>query len=259
MPMLALWGLWGSHAPLAVRDFRLGVTLALIVPAVLLVFLRLRMVDRDRLLLLRKSQDSLQDMHRLQAQLVQSEKLASLGHLAAGAAHEINNPLTGILGYAELLLDDPSLGDRPRNLAGKMRDQARRIKHLVGNLLSFARQIPGEKSALDVNEVVKGALNLSHLELRGNENIRILDEFQSGLPAVHGDVNQLIQVFFNLIDNALDSLEEAGGGELKIRSRFDRKFVVVEVATTAPASRSRAWFSIPSTPPSPSAKEPAWV
>jgi two-component system NtrC family sensor kinase len=192
------------------------------------------MVDRDRLLLLRKSQDSLQDMHRLQAQLVQSEKLASLGHLAAGAAHEINNPLTGILGYAELLLDDPSLGERPRNLAGKMRDQARRIKHLVGNLLSFARQIPGEKSALDVNEVVRGALNLSHLELRGNENIRILDEFQSGLPFVHGDVNQLIQVFFNLIDNALDSLEEAGGGELKIRSRFDRKFVVVEVADNGP-------------------------
>ncbi len=234
MPMLALWGLWGSQAPLVVRDFRLSVTLALIIPAVLLVFLRLRMVDGDRLFLLRKSQESLQDMHRLQAQLVQSEKLASLGHLAAGAAHEINNPLTGILGYAELLLDDPTLGERPRGLAGKMRDQARRIKHLVGNLLSFARQIPGEKAAIDVNEVVKGALNLSHLELRGNEHIRILDDFQPGLPAVHGDANQLIQVFFNLIDNALDALEEAGGGELMIHSRFERKFVVVDVIDNGP-------------------------
>ena len=115
-----------------------------------------------------------------------------------------------------------------------MRDQARRIKHLVGNLLSFARQIPGEKAALDVNEVLKGALNLSHLELRGNENIVILDEFQPGLPAVQGDANQLIQVFFNLIDNALDALEDAGGGELKICTRFDRRFVVVEVSDSGP-------------------------
>ncbi len=234
MPALALWSLWYSHAPLAVREFRLSVTLALIVPAVLLAFLRLRLVDRDRLRLLQSSQESVQDLQRLQAQLVQNEKLVSLGHLAAGAAHEINNPLTGILGYAELLHDDPALGERQRSLAAKIRDQARRIKHLVGNLLSFARQIPGDKAPLDLNEMMKGALNLVHLELRKNKNIRIVEEFGSALPTVRGDSNQLIQVFFNLINNALDALEEAGGGVLTIQSRAEQRFVVVDIADTGP-------------------------
>src|SRR5207237_6234136 len=86
--------------------------------------------------------------------------------LAAGAAHEINNPLTAILGYSDLLADDASLSEKPRAIAAKIRDQARRTKTLVGNLLSFARQVPAERTLLDLNTVVTNAVQLRALDLR---------------------------------------------------------------------------------------------
>ena len=99
--------------------------------------------------------------------MVQSEKLVSLGQLAAGAAHEINNPLTGVLGYSDLLIDDGGMNERQRAIAEKIRILARRIKTLVSSLLSFARQVPSEKTELDLSHVVSSALHLSNLDLRG--------------------------------------------------------------------------------------------
>ncbi len=78
------------------------------------------------------------NLRRVQAQYVQTEKLASLGQLAAGAAHEINNPLTAILGYSDVLASDPASGDRAKEIAEKIREQARRTKGVVGKLLAFA-------------------------------------------------------------------------------------------------------------------------
>ena len=101
-----------AHDPAAVRDFRLTVTLVAALPLSLLVFLRTHFADIDRARLLAQSQYSVDNLQRLQAQMVQSEKLVSLGQLAAGAAHEINNPLTAILGYSELLADDENLPER---------------------------------------------------------------------------------------------------------------------------------------------------
>ena len=130
------------------------------------MFLRQQLVDRERVQLLRASQESIDNLRRVQAQFVQSEKLASLGQLAAGAAHEINNPLTAILGYTDLLIDDPAIGERQKSLLGKLREQARRTKALVNNLLSFARQVPAEKALLDVNGIVTSAVQLRTLDLR---------------------------------------------------------------------------------------------
>jgi len=234
LPLIGVWSVKSSLAPVAVREFRIVVTLAAVLPLGFLVFLRHELIDAERLRLLRISQESIDNLKRLQMQFVQAEKLASLGQLAAGAAHEINNPLTAILGYSELLIDDPSSGDRPRNLAEKIRDQARRTKILVNNLLSFARQVPSEqRSLVDVNAVVMSSAELRRLDLRG-KNIRIELQTAATIPAVRGDPNQLLQVFFNIINNAVDAMEEVNGGTLTVRTLSERENVVVIFSDTGP-------------------------
>src|SRR3984957_447831 len=114
IPLMALWSLWMSRDVAGVRSFRIGVTQVALLLVALLITLRQRLVDQDRLRLVAGSRESLENLKHFQAQMVQAEKLVSLGQLAAGAAHEINNPLTGILGYSDLLVDDPSLGERQR-------------------------------------------------------------------------------------------------------------------------------------------------
>src|SRR5262249_46563259 len=152
-----------AHDASAVRDFRLMTTLIASVPLALLVFLRSHLADLDRSRLLARSEQSIQNLQRLQAQMVQSEKLVSLGQLAAGAAHEINNPLAAFLGFSVLLADDSTLPEKARGTAAKIREQARRTKTLVGNLLSFARQVPPERTLLDINTVVTNAMQLRAL------------------------------------------------------------------------------------------------
>jgi two-component system NtrC family sensor kinase len=203
------------------------------VPLALLIFLRTHLSDRDRSRLLAKSQQSLENLKRLQAQFVQSEKLVSLGQLAAGAAHEINNPLAAILGFSDLLADDPTVPEKARGTAAKIRDQARRTKTLVGNLLSFARQVPTERTLLDINTVVNNAVQLRALDLRSGTT-RVELQLESVLPGVRGDGNQLMQVFFNIVSNALDAMEAAKGGVLTIKTIRDRSNVVVLFSDTGP-------------------------
>src|SRR5262249_40387892 len=106
LPVFAIYTLKFAHDAPEVRDFRLLATIVASVPLGFLVFLRQHLADNERVRLLEKSEQSIENLQRLQTQLVQSEKLISLGQLAAGAAHEINNPLTAILGYSDLLADD---------------------------------------------------------------------------------------------------------------------------------------------------------
>ena len=236
LPLFALYALRLEHDPAAVRDFRLTVTLVAAIPLSLLVFLRTHFADVDRARLLAKSQYSVENLQRLQAQLVQSEKLVSLGQLAAGAAHEINNPLTAILGYSDLLAEDENLPERTRGTAVKIREQARRTSSLVQNLLSFARQVPAERTLLDINTVVSNAVQLRALDLHnGGSTIDL--QLESVLPGVRGDNNQLMQVFFNIISNALDAMGETGGGTLTIRTLRDRGFVIVVFIDTGPGIR----------------------
>jgi two-component system NtrC family sensor kinase len=236
LPLLALYALRLEHDVPAVRDFRLTVTLIASLPLALLVFLRTHLADIDRARLLAQSEYSIENLQRLQAQMVQSEKLASLGQLAAGAAHEINNPLTAILGYSDMLADDEALPARTRATAVKIRDQARRTRNLVQNLLSFARQVPAERTLLDINSVVTNAVQLRALDLHsGGSTIEL--QLESVLPGVRGDNNQLMQVFFNIVSNALDAMAEMGGGKLMIRTLRERGNVIITFSDTGPGIR----------------------
>jgi signal transduction histidine kinase len=233
LPLFAIYTIRYSHEGPAVRDFRLMTILIAAVPLILLVFLRTYLADADRSRLLSQSERSVENLQRLQTQIVQSEKLVSLGQLAAGAAHEINNPLTAILGFSDLLADDSTLPEKTRLTASKIRDQARRTKTLVGNLLSFARQVPTERTLLDINTVVTNAVQLRTLDLRTG-TVRIELQLESVLPGVRGDGNQLMQVFFNMISNAVDAMEAAQGGVLTIKTMRDRAYVVVLFLDTGP-------------------------
>ena len=233
LPLFALYALRFEQDTPAVRDFRLTVTLVAALPLALVVFLRTHLADVDRARLLARSESSIENLQRLQAQMVQSEKLVSLGQLAAGAAHEINNPLTAILGYSDLLADDENLPERARGTAAKIREQARRTKSLVQNLLSFARQVPSERTLLDINTVVTNAVQLRALDLHsGGSTIEL--QLESVLPGVRGDNNQLMQVFFNIVSNALDAMAASGGGKLVIRTLRDRGNVVLLFSDTGP-------------------------
>ncbi|MGA2429434.1 MAG: HAMP domain-containing sensor histidine kinase [Candidatus Acidiferrum sp.] len=233
LPFFALYTLRFSNDPTVVRDYRVLATLIASIPLMVIIFLRTQIADRDRVLLLSRSQQSVENLQRLQAQLVQTEKLVSLGQLAAGAAHEINNPLAAILGYSDLLADDMTLTEKSRGIAAKIRDQARRTKTLVGNLLSFARQVPAERTLLDINTVVTNAMQLRALDLRSAKT-RVELQLESVLPGVRGDGNQLMQVFFNIINNAVDAMESHEGGVLTIKTIRDRGNVIVLFSDTGP-------------------------
>jgi two-component system NtrC family sensor kinase len=233
LPLFAIFTLRFEHDSPEVRDFRLMTTLIASVPIAFLVFWRTHKADADRARLLSKSEQSIENLQRLQAQMVQTEKLVSLGQLAAGAAHEINNPLAAILGFSDLLADDTTLPEKARATAGKIRDQARRTKTLVANLLRFARQVPPERTLLDINTVVTNAVQLRALDLRASKS-RIELQLESVLPGVRGDGNQLLQVFFNIVNNAIDAMEATEGGALTIRTIRDRGNVVILFTDTGP-------------------------
>lgn len=237
IPLMSIWSLWFSKNPSGVRTFRIGLTQITLLVVAALLFVRQRLIDHERLRLLEASREAFENLQHFQAQMIQNEKLISLGELAAGAAHEINNPLTGILGYSDLLVDDPALGEHQRAIADKIRTLARRIKTLVTSLLSFARRVPPEKGTLDLNQVIETALHLSNMDLR-DKRIEIDIRADPELPSVRGDANQLLQVCFNLMSNAVDAIEEVGGGKITIRTDHDPKRVLVEFSDSGPGIKS---------------------
>ncbi len=172
LPLMGYWAWFRDTAPPHLRQFRLLVTLAAMLVLGLFVFLRQFLMDRELVRLLEESRSSLENMKRLQTELVQREKLASLAQLVSGAAHEINNPLAAILGYSELLAAQSDLESNQASMARKIGQQARRTRELVSSLLSFAQQSPGEKTLLDMGSIVQRALQMKMLRTE-NKNIRL--------------------------------------------------------------------------------------
>ena len=222
---------FGGPVPDRVRTFRLVLTLSAMLVMGFLVFLKQHLLDIELIRLLRASQQSFQELQVLQTQLVQSEKLASLGQLVGGAAHELNNPLTAMLGYSELLATT-NLTPEQRSLAEKVAQQAKRIRILVASLLSFAKQAPAAKSALDVNTIVQTALNLCQPQMR-LVKVQYVTELAAKLPRIYGDSNQLLQVFSNIVNNALQAMSERGG-TLTVSTSVEGSSIHAQFSDTGP-------------------------
>src|SRR5438128_6809392 len=157
-----------------------------------------------------------EDLRCTQEQLLQSEKMSAVGQLIAGVAHELNNPLTAILGYAQLL-ESEGLNDRASDFVRKLFKQAQRTHRVVQNLLSFARQRTPQKQEVDIRKVLEETLALRDYDLKVHK-ITLERDLEPDLPAVTGDPHQLEQVFLNIINNAVDAILETGqGGTLKVR------------------------------------------
>jgi signal transduction histidine kinase len=240
LPIAGAWALFGDNANLQVRNFRLLVVLAATFVLGICLFIRQHLLDVELLRLVEESRDRLEQLGRLQSQFVQKEKLASLGKLAAGVAHEINNPLAAILGYAEILAaseKSPSEGPPGEHLAlaNKISQQARRTRDLVSSLLNFAQQTPLEKRPVDLGVLLYRATQMESLKPeRGN--IRIETSIAPGLPQVCGNSSQLFQCCVQIIGNALDAMHDTGG-VLAVRAAAEGNEIVTEFSDSGPGLR----------------------
>jgi two-component system NtrC family sensor kinase len=169
-----------------------------------------------------------EDLRHAQEQLLQSEKMSAVGQLIAGVAHELNNPLTAILGYAQLL-ESEGLSERASDFVAKLFKQAQRTHRVVQNLLSFARQRKPHKQKINVQHVLDETLALRDYDMRVN-NIKVERDIEASLPVVTGDAHQLEQVFLNIINNAVDAMLESGNANiLKVRSYSAENCVHIEI------------------------------
>jgi signal transduction histidine kinase len=227
LPLFAAWALLDTALPPPIRSFRLVLTLAFALLMGLMVFVRQRLLDRELLRLLTHSQESLANLKRLQAQITEAEKLASIGQLVGGVTHELNNPITALLGYSDLLLTTP-LNPEQHELAGKIGQHVRRTKSLVASLLSFAKQNPAAMATVDLKALLRTTIKLSQPQWQALQ-IEVRTEFSPDPLLVHGDSNQLLQVCVQIINDALYAVGQHRSRTLTIAAECKDGVAIVNI------------------------------
>ncbi len=164
----------------------------------------------------KKVEERTKELQEAQTQLIQSEKLASIGQLAAGVAHEINNPLGVMLGFTQVMLKKLPGEDPFRKPLISIEREGLRCKKIIQGLLDFSRRSTPTLQPLDLNESVEAACKLIEHQIT-IDNVRLIKGFAPNLPSIEGDTNQLQQVFVNLIINAYQAMPQ--GGDLRITTR----------------------------------------
>jgi len=236
LPLFAAGAISEAAVPFRIRLFRLTLTLAAALLMGVMVFARQQILDRELMHLLEHSRDSVKNLNRLQAQILQSEKLASIGQLVGGAAHELNNPITAMLGYSDLLLST-KLTPEQQPLAATIGLYVRRTRSLVASLISFAKQAPSPKTLIDLNTLARTAVKLTQPQWE-SAKIEVRTQFDAQLPRVLGDSNQLIQVCLQLVGNCVHVMATRGGKVLTLSTERQAGVSVLQIATEPMPQRS---------------------
>ena len=236
LPLMGYWALFVSHDQPYLRKVRFAVAMGGVALLAFVVFLKQHLLDRKLLDLLNHSRKSFDNLQRLQGRVVQQAKLASLGELVALAAGELEYPLSAILSSSERMASSSKLTREQLSNAQKIGQQARRTRELVNDLLSFAQQTPGDKSPLDLKPLLQRAIQMEGFKLE-NRKITLTVESRETVPRVVGNANQLLQAFLQIIENAVDALQETGGGTLQVSLWRDASEAVIQFADSGPGLR----------------------
>jgi two-component system, NtrC family, sensor kinase len=234
-PAIGLWLLTNSSAPAELFSFRLEITLLTIFLLSLLLSIKQDLLTASLVGSFQRLSETYATIARFKHHLVQSEKLASLGELVAQAANRIKTAMTSILEMSARINRLPLSDPRIQSMAGKISQYAKRTDALVENMLRFAQETPVQLVSLEMKPLIESSLQLSGIAK--HPNLRVDLDLEQTCQLVRGDSSQLLHVFLQIISNAVDALEEVGGGALEISVYPAGSQVMIQFADSGPGIR----------------------